>query len=25
MTAGKLVAMARIQGGEIRPVRVLNI
>ncbi|MEQ8193257.1 MAG: tRNA pseudouridine(55) synthase TruB [Rhodospirillales bacterium] len=24
MTAGKLVAMARIQGGEIRPVRVLN-
>ncbi|MEL0105454.1 MAG: tRNA pseudouridine(55) synthase TruB [Rhodospirillaceae bacterium] len=25
MAAGKLVAMARIQGGEIRPVRVLNV
>jgi len=24
MTAGKLVAMVRIEGGEIRPVRVLN-
>ena len=25
MAAGKLVAMARIQGGELRPVRVLNV